>query len=233
MWIDIFPTTDLLPPPQVDISPRKPLSFELRVTIWNAEDVLLVEDDFFEGEKKSDILVKGWFAESQTEQSTDVHYRSLTGEGNFNWRFVFSFRYFTAERKVLILRKDNAFSEEYEVKVPAKLHLQVWENDTFSKDDFIGSLVMELHRFPRGARSSKKCTLALLARDAPCLNLFKVKRTRGWWPFEALDQSGKGILVVRIFILSLISFFSKRKYVGNKNILILFIGEIRSRIRIN
>lgn len=31
-------------------------------------------------------------------QETDVHYNSLTGEGNFNWRLVFPFSYLPAEK---------------------------------------------------------------------------------------------------------------------------------------
>lgn len=59
LWIDIFPSTDLPPPQPVDIAPRKPVAYELRVTIWNTEDVILQEDDFFLGEKVSDIYVYG------------------------------------------------------------------------------------------------------------------------------------------------------------------------------
>lgn len=39
------------------------------------------------------------------KQQTDVHYRSLTGEGNFNWRFVFPFQYQKAEEKIVIKKK--------------------------------------------------------------------------------------------------------------------------------
>jgi len=46
-------------PEKVNITPRKPISYELRVVVWNTEDVVLCEDDFFSGEKKSDIYVKG------------------------------------------------------------------------------------------------------------------------------------------------------------------------------
>lgn len=60
MWIDIFPCRDAPAPPPVDITPRKPISYELRVVIWNTEDVILDEDDFFTGERKSDIFVKGF-----------------------------------------------------------------------------------------------------------------------------------------------------------------------------
>ena len=38
----------------------------------------------------SDIYVKGWInGLDEDKQETDIHYRSLTGEGNFNWRFMF------------------------------------------------------------------------------------------------------------------------------------------------
>ena len=39
------------------------------------------------------------------KQQTDVHYRSLTGEGNFNWRFLFPFQYQKAEEKIVIKKK--------------------------------------------------------------------------------------------------------------------------------
>lgn len=30
-------------------------------------------------------------------QKTDIHYHSMTGEGNFNWRFIFPLDYLAAE----------------------------------------------------------------------------------------------------------------------------------------
>lgn len=60
MWIDIFPCRDVPPPPPIDVTPQQPISYEFRVIIWNMEDVLLNEDDFFTGERKSDIYVKGF-----------------------------------------------------------------------------------------------------------------------------------------------------------------------------
>lgn len=41
----------------------------------------------------------------EDKQKTDVHYRSLDGDGNFNWRFVFSFDYLPAEQLCLMSRK--------------------------------------------------------------------------------------------------------------------------------
>jgi len=34
-------------------------SYELRVIIWNTDSVILQDDNFFTGEKSSDIYVKG------------------------------------------------------------------------------------------------------------------------------------------------------------------------------
>lgn len=39
------------------------------------------------------------------KQKTDVHYRSLDGDGNFNWRFIFEFDYLPAEQLCVVSRK--------------------------------------------------------------------------------------------------------------------------------
>lgn len=41
----------------------------------------------------------------EQRQRTDVHYRSLQGDGGFNWRFVFSFEYLAAEQLCVLPRK--------------------------------------------------------------------------------------------------------------------------------
>ena len=41
----------------------------------------------------------------EDKQKTDVHYRSLDGDGNFNWRFVFEFEYLPAEQLCLVSKK--------------------------------------------------------------------------------------------------------------------------------
>lgn len=60
MWVDMFPMDMPLPGPPLEISARKPKSYEMRVIIWNTDDVVLEDDAFFTGEKMSDIYVKGW-----------------------------------------------------------------------------------------------------------------------------------------------------------------------------
>ncbi|GCC25918.1 hypothetical protein chiPu_0004330 [Chiloscyllium punctatum] len=126
MWVDMFPM-DMPPPgPAVDISPRKPKRYELRIIIWNTEDVILEDENFITGQKSSDIYIKGWLkGKEDDKKETDVHYNSLTGEGNFNWRFIFPFNYIPAEKQMVISKRESIFSlDKTERKVPAILILQ-------------------------------------------------------------------------------------------------------------
>uniref|UniRef100_T1JBU8 C2 domain-containing protein n=1 Tax=Strigamia maritima TaxID=126957 RepID=T1JBU8_STRMM len=200
MWVDLFPMDMPLPDVAVEIAPRKPKSYELRVIIWNTDDVVLEDDAFFTGEKMSDIYVKGWLKGPDDVQTTDIHYRSLTGEGNFNWRFIYPFDYLVAEEKIVTSRKATLFSwDESESKIPARFELQVWDADHFSADDFLGAITLDLNRFPRGAKSSKLCTLGMLKADSsvPMISIFKQRRVKGWWPFfvkkdnDEMELTGK------------------------------------------
>lgn len=79
--------------------------------------------------------------QQEDKQDTDVHYHSITGEGNFNWRFVYPFDYLMAEEKIVISKKESMFAwDETEYKIPARLNLQVWDADHFSADDFLGAV---------------------------------------------------------------------------------------------
>uniref|UniRef100_A0A8C4HPS6 Otoferlin a n=1 Tax=Dicentrarchus labrax TaxID=13489 RepID=A0A8C4HPS6_DICLA len=184
MWVDMFPMDMPAPGPAIDVSPRKPKRYELRVIIWNTDEVILEDDDYFTGEKSSDIFVRGWLkGQQEDKQDTDVHYHSLTGEGNFNWRFVFPFDYLMAEEKIVISKKESMFSwDETEYKIPPRLTLQVWDADHFSLD---------LNRFPRGAKTAKQCSLDMIRneQELPTISIFKQKRVKGWWPFVARDEN--------------------------------------------
>lgn len=165
-------------------------------------------------------------------QNTDVHYRSLTGEGNFNWRFVFHIPYLMNEDMTIVRTQQGYFqSRSTEKKFPCRLILQVWENDTFSKDDFlgkkdfrdcmrvgkaikmilnrcvyflilfekiIGTLDLELSRMPRGSKGPEQCNLSMLEPKVPRINLFRTKRTKGWWPFKGNDLDENLTLIVSL-----------------------------------
>ncbi|XP_077384701.1 fer-1-like protein 4 isoform X2 [Festucalex cinctus] len=186
MWADMFPT-DVPAPPPVDIKPRLPVQYELRVIIWNTDDVFLDDVNPFTGDPSSDIYVKGWIRGLETDkQETDVHFNSLTGEGNFNWRFVFRFDYLPTEKEVVYKRKESFFSlEESEFRQPAVLTLQIWDYDRISANDFLGSLDLRLSDMIRGAKSSGKCTAQMAKeRAGPRASIFRSKKLKGWWPLS-------------------------------------------------
>jgi len=68
--------------------------------------------------------------------------RSLTGEGNFNWRFLFPFEYLRCEEKIVFRKKESMLAlSDVEFKVPPNLTLQIWDADLISRDDFLGQTV--------------------------------------------------------------------------------------------
>uniref|UniRef100_A0A3B4A4R9 C2 domain-containing protein n=1 Tax=Periophthalmus magnuspinnatus TaxID=409849 RepID=A0A3B4A4R9_9GOBI len=163
---------DVPAPPPVNIKPRLPVQYELRVIIWNTDDVFLDDINPFTGEPSSDIYVKGWIKGLEGEkQETDVHFNSLTGEGNFNWRFVFRFDYLPTEKEVVYKKKESIFSlEEAEFRQPAVLTLQVWDYDRILANDFLGKY------------SGYQTRVKMAFRVNPCLAF--VFRSRGEFTYS-------------------------------------------------
>uniref|UniRef100_A0A3Q1MPC9 Fer-1 like family member 5 n=1 Tax=Bos taurus TaxID=9913 RepID=A0A3Q1MPC9_BOVIN len=140
---------------------------------------------------------KRWlFGLEKDMQKTDVHYRSLTGEGIFNWRFIFTLDYLAAEHVCVLSEKDYIWSLDPTVtKFPARLIIQVWDNNIISTDDFIGVLELDLSDMPLPAPHARLCSVRMLEADPKWphflqhkhSSLFKMKNVAGWWPCQVLD----------------------------------------------
>ncbi|CAB1341784.1 unnamed protein product, partial [Coregonus sp. 'balchen'] len=135
----------------------------LRAIVWNTTDVILDETSIT-GEEMSDIYVKGWMpGMEEDKQKTDVHYRSLDGDGSFNWRFVFGFDYLPAEQLCLVSRKEHFWNlDQTEFRTPPKLIVQIWDNDKFSLDDYLGTVELDLLHLIPPAKTPEKCSLKML-----------------------------------------------------------------------
>ncbi|KAK2520057.1 hypothetical protein Q9966_013665 [Columba livia] len=80
-------------------------TYELRCVVWNTRDIDMGDVNLI-GQQMSDIYVMGWLdGLEEQRQRTDIHYRSLQGDGAFNWRFVFSFQCLAAEELCILPHK--------------------------------------------------------------------------------------------------------------------------------
>ncbi|XP_076047725.1 myoferlin-like isoform X2 [Oratosquilla oratoria] len=166
MWVDLFPTGPDLPPlpPPVEITPRRPQNMVLRVVIYNAYGVPLQETNLA-GEQMSDVYVKAWLQGTKNVQKTDIHYRCMDGDANFNWRMLFPLEYLEAEQSMVIKRREHTFSlDKTEERRPPQLTLQLWDNDLLLSDDYLSELTLDLCTLPRPARSPEDVTLSMVSR---------------------------------------------------------------------
>ena len=90
--------------------------------LWNTADVVMDETSIT-GEQMSDIYVKSWMEGIDDVQKTDIHYRSLNGEGNFNWRKIYPFLYMPAEKVMIVKEKVRFDSAGYLERIPIVINL--------------------------------------------------------------------------------------------------------------
>jgi hypothetical protein len=117
LWVDIIPVDKVSTIPKLQLVPRDPLDCELRLIIWNTSDVK------FKDKNMSDIFVSAILAETNEEQHTDIHWRSMNGTGAFNWRMIF------------------------DVRLPGRyprLKLQLWDKDILDRNDSIAEATINL-----------------------------------------------------------------------------------------
>lgn len=135
------------------------------------------------------IFAFRWIDGIDESQETDVHYRSMDGEGNFNWRFVFPFNYIPTEKKLVVSEKKNFWSLDETIdKLTPRLMIQIWDNDLgFASDDFLGTLQLDLTALIKPATNARSCKIPDATNPAPTLDLFKQKRCYGWWSTSTLQ----------------------------------------------
>jgi len=117
LWIEIFNKANSINLSPWQISPEPKDKVELRLIIWETEEMAMMDI-----EDTSDIYVTA-FLDKNEKQSTDVHYRCQTGNATFNWRIVM---------QLDVPRINN------------RLTLHCYDKDIFSKDDFISGAILDL-----------------------------------------------------------------------------------------
>uniref|UniRef100_H2ZAD9 C2 domain-containing protein n=1 Tax=Ciona savignyi TaxID=51511 RepID=H2ZAD9_CIOSA len=210
LWVDMFPKEYGDPGLPYNIEPRKPSKYFLRMIVWNCSEIPMMDVSML-GDKMSDIYFKGWISGLEHKrQKTDVHYRSLDGTGNFNWRFVFPFDYLPQERMVHVSKKEHLWSLDKTVtKFPPVLNIQVWDNDLFGPNEYISEIILPITNMPKCCKFQRFCTLENVPdMQGNCkmemLNLFDQNTPlKGWWPlYKVVDgvreQAGKLEMSVEI-----------------------------------
>jgi hypothetical protein len=117
LWVEIFDKKDRLNMEAWQITPEPKTTIEMRLIVWETEDMELRDD-----EGTSDVFISAYVDPKDT-QSTDVHYRCQNGTASFNWRMV------------------------YRLELPNKynhLVLHAYDKDIFSKDDYITGAELDI-----------------------------------------------------------------------------------------
>lgn len=159
LWVDLFDRSKGAVPRAVGVAPPPPEEYELRAVAWNASGVAAADKSVF-GEYMTDMYTKCYLRGRDPgsrcgEQDTDTHYRSMDGEGKFNWRMKWQLTYLRHTKRI-IMREDGArarlrsllFDESLR-GVPPVLCVELWDNDLLPfSDDYLGRAELPLTALP-------------------------------------------------------------------------------------
>lgn len=174
MFIEILDPEYVKKHPLMDISLPPPCEMELRVIAWQVKDCPAY--DSFSGQ--SDLQVRSLCLDQ--EQETDIHWRTKTGIGNFNWRLNYKMQF-------QLTKKPSSWP---------RLALSVWDKDIIAADDAIGEVTVPLQRLIERALVTNR--RSYYARDGEKdFWLHKLKNPK------ATKESKKGLpsLKVRVEVL--------------------------------
>jgi Ca2+-dependent lipid-binding protein len=119
MWVEIISTKlpDDEKPMVWDISAKPPETFEVRVCIFDGEDIIMMDS-----EGTCDAFYRCFF-DNKDSLDTDTHFRNQDGRPSFNWRLIY---------KITHPRKHYLFT------------VQCWDLDFFSPNEIVGSYEIDL-----------------------------------------------------------------------------------------
>ena len=117
LWVEIFDKKDRMNMEPWQISPEPKTTVEMRLIVWETEDMELRDD-----EGTSDVFISA-YVDPKKKQSTDVHYRCQNGTASFNWRMIFK------------LELPNIYN---------LLVFHAYDKDIFSKDDYITGAELDI-----------------------------------------------------------------------------------------
>lgn len=132
---------------------------------------------------------------------------------------------------MIITKKKNPFEKfDTEIKMPAVLNLQIWDNDTFSPDDFLGAVTINLSHFPSLSSTPEKCTTS--RKISYYENLFAIDGSiKGWCCVHGRDdEKGPIKITVNFFFLNYLSRVMNIFFKGKIEIELEVLNEEKSRL---
>ena len=130
MWVEIISMQeDKSKHPVFDISPKPQEEFEIRVAVWDTEDLKSMDV-----EGTTDGFIK-CFMDAKHAQETDTHFRNQDGKCSFNYRLLFRHKHPNNKQKLTV---------------------QAYDRDFFKSNDLIGEDQIDLEPLLKDVALSKR-----------------------------------------------------------------------------